>query len=167
MSEPTTDKINELDKPVAVKSKVTLQEKENFFKAFLADKPFISEEFLFDKKLQVKFSTLSIKENNTVMLQMQFDREQNIAKVDDKYLMQVMQYRLAASLVELDHKPFAQDITESTFPSNKVEGTTYLMKRLELMNTWPLFKIASLSEAFARFEKKIKELTEESFKENF
>ena len=166
MSEPTTNAVKPADTNIP-ETKITLQEKENFFKAFLADKPYIAEEFLFDKKLQIKFSTLSIKENNTLMLQMQFDREQNIAQANDKYLIQVIQYRIAASLLELDHKPFASDITEVTVPSNKTEGSTYLLKRLELMNSWPLFKAAAITEAFNRFERKVKTLTDECFKENF
>ena len=174
MSEPTkpevltpSDTPVEMDPLAKVKKSLTPEEKENFFKAFLADKPYVAEETLFEGKLQLKFSTLSIKQNNTVMLQMQFDKEKERNKWDDAYILQVIQYRLAASLLELDHKPFAKGIDENQFPTDEKEGTTFLLKRLELFKEWPCFKISAITDAFNRFERKTRALTEECFKASF
>jgi hypothetical protein len=158
---PSQDPLSE------IKAKLTEVEKENFFKAFLADKPYVAEETLFNGKVQLKFSSLSVKQNNTIMLQMQYDREQNIAQNTDAYLIRVIQYRIAASLVEIDHNAFAPELTEANIPNNQKEGSTYLLKRLEIMANWPLYKVSSLTDAFNRFEKKLRALTEESFKTNF
>jgi hypothetical protein len=35
------------------------------------------------------------------------------------------------------------------------------------MDNWPTFKISGITAAFQSFEKKVRALTEESFKENF
>jgi hypothetical protein len=150
-----------------IKAKLTDIEKENFFKAFLADKPYIAEESFFQGKATVKFKTLTIEENNAIMVQMAFDRETGVAENTDKYLIQVIQYRIAASLLELDKKPFATGINIETFPINSEKHTTYILERLKLMKDWQTTKISSLTDAFNRFEKKVRALTEESFKENF
>jgi hypothetical protein len=156
-----------LDPLVEIKAKLTEEEKEHFFKAFLADKPYIASESLFNGKIPVKFSSLSIKENNTVLLQMQYDRESGVAKNNDAYLIKVIQYRIAASLLEINNTPFAPDITDKEFPNNEKEHSTYILKRLSLMDNWGVYKISSLTEAFNRFESKLRALTEESFKGNF
>jgi hypothetical protein len=156
-----------MDDLAAIKARLTDVEKENFFKSFLADKPYTAEETLFHGKLQLKFTTLSIKENNTVMLQMQYDRDLDVAKNTDAYLIRVIQYRIAAALLELDHKPFAPEITEAAFPNNNKEGKTYLVEKLKLMEVWPVHKVSTITDAFNKFEKTVIALTEESFKENF
>lgn len=161
VEQPTIDPLKE------VKAKLTDAEKETFFKAFLADLPYEAEETLFGGKVVVKFKTLSVAENNVVMQQLQFDRDNGTAKNTDAYLIQVIQYRLAASMTVFDKKPFAPEITEETTPTDAKAGQTYLIKRLEIMKSWPTFKISSLTDAFNRFEKKVRALTEESFKENF
>jgi hypothetical protein len=150
-----------------VKAKLTDAEKESFFKAFLADAPYEAEESLFNGKLIVKFKTLSVGENNLVMQQLQFDRDNGTAKNSDAYLIQVIQYRIAASMTHFDKQPFAIEINEETSPTDVKAGQTYLIKRLEVMKEWPTFKVSSLTDAFNRFEKKVRALTEESFKENF
>ncbi len=150
-----------------IKAKLTDKEKESFFKAFLSDQPYTAEETLFNGKIHVKFESLSIKANNTIMTQIQFDRDHGEAKNTDAYVMRVIQYRVAASLIELDHKPFAKDITEETIPTDTAKGTTYLIGRLALMSNWPVFKLGALTDAFNKFERKLRALTEESFKENF
>lgn len=156
-----------IDPLAEAKAKLTETEKEEFFKAFLADKPYIGSEALFKGKIPIKFSSLTIKQNNAILLQMQFDREIGEAKSNDKYLIRVIQYRIAASLLEFNGNPFAPDITEYSTPSNHTEHTTYLLKRLELMEQWGVYKISSLTEAFNRFERKLRALTEESFAESF
>jgi hypothetical protein len=163
---PETSAIN-LDPLKDVKAKLTQEDRENFFKAFLADKPYVNEETLFEGKLQLKFASLSIRENNAVLNQMQFDRDRDIAQNNDAYLIRVIQYRLAASLIELDKKPFAEGISEEKYPTSSKDGTTYISERLKLMENWPVYKISSITDAFNRFEKKLRALTEESFKENF
>ena len=156
-----------IDQLAAVKSKLTDKEKENFFKSFLADKPYVAEETIFNGKIALKFASLSIKQNNTIMLQMKFDRETNLDRDMNSYIIIVVQYRIAASLLEVDHKPFCADITEDSCPAVPEEYKTYLTSRLAVMQEWPVYKVSSITEAFNRFEKKLRALTEESFTESF
>lgn len=166
LTEPAKE-MESVDPLKEIKAKLTETEKENFFKAWVADKPYISEEFLFNGKIPVKFSTLNIKQNNLLSLQMQFDRDKGIAKNTDAYILKIIQYRIAASLLELDRKPFGPDITAEAYPPDEKSGTTHLLKKLELMEDWGICKVSGMTEAFNRFEKKIRALTEESSKENF
>jgi hypothetical protein len=101
------------------------------------------------------------------MLQMQLDKENGTAKDNDAYLIKVIQYRIAASLIELDKKPFNAGINETSNPTDLKTGTTYLIEKLKIMDNWPTFKISGITAAFQSFEKKVRALTEESFKENF
>ena len=163
----TTPAVTEQIDPLAdVKKKLTEAEKEAFFKCFLADKPYEAEETLFGGKLRVKFASLSVEQNNAIMRQMELDRRHKRAQDTDAYLIRVIQYRLAASLAELDGKPFAPGLIVNN-PDNEEKGETYLAERVELMRTWPVFKVSSLTDAFNRFEKKLLALTQESFQENF
>jgi len=162
--EAATAQIPYKDPLEEIKKKLTPNEKEEFFKAFLADKPYIEEETLFDGKMKVKFSTLNMHQNNTILLQMQYDQEAGIAKNNDAYLIKIIQYRISASLLEIDGKPFAPEFTEE---KGAGKNQTYLVNKLKVMESWPIFKISSLTDVFNRFEKKVRALTEESFKEPF
>ena len=155
------------DKLKDVKAKLTDMEKENFFKMFVSDQPYVDTEAVFGGQLKYKFATLSVEENNAVLEQQKYDIQKDIARNDDQYLIKVIQYRIAASLKEINDEPFVPNITPEKYPADKVAGTTYLTKRIEVMSKWPTFKLSNITEAFNRFERKVMALTEESFKETF
>lgn len=174
MNEDTNNTVQtpaEPPKPVdpleQIKKSLTNEEKENFFKAFLADKPYTAKEKLFQGKMELTFSTLSVDQNNAILRQMEYDKESGMARNTDYYLIRVIQYRIASSLIAIDGKMFAKDITEATKPDNKEKGETFLIHRLELMKDWPVYKVSSVTDAFNRFEKRVRALTEESSRENF
>lgn len=147
-----------------IKAKLTEDEKEAFFKAFLSDQPYEDTVTVFSGKLVLKFHSLSVAQNNDVLTQQRYDKEAGMVNTDDAYVLQVIQYRLAAALVSINGEPFCPDINEKTeLPSN----TTYLAKRVEAMQQWQTFKLSNITEAFNRFEIKVIALTQESFKENF
>jgi hypothetical protein len=153
-----------VDPLAEIKKKLTDEEKERFFKAFLSDQPFEDEVVVFHGKLKIKFHTLNVAQNNAVLTQQRYDLEAGMVRTDDSYVIQVIQYRLAASLISINDEPFCPSIDEST-PTEK--NTTYLMERVEEMKKWQMFKLSNITDAFNGFEVKVVALTEESFKENF
>ena len=147
--------------------KITELDKERFFKAFLSDTPFEDSYTLFTGKVNVVFRTLSLDENDVVFKQIGFDQSKGIAKSDDAYILKIVEYRLAGSLVSVNEEPFCPEVTMESHPANKEEGTTYLTERLKVMQKWHTFKLGGITEKFNQFEAKVQKLTEESFKENF
>ena len=147
--------------------KVTEEDKERFFKAFLADVPFEDTFMLFGGKVPVVFRSLSLDENDTVFKQISFDQNKGIARSDDPYVMKIIQYRLAGCLVSLNNELFCPEITMESFPADKEKGETYLTERLKTMQKWHTFKLGAVTDAFNKFEAKVIKLTEESFQQNF
>ena len=130
----------------------------------LGIEPYEAEVLTFNDKLKIKFRTLSVADNHIVLLQQRYDKDANIVKTDDDYTIRVIQYRLAASLVSINDVPFCPDIT-AEIPS--APNTTYLVKRVDTMEPWPIFKLSTITDAFNKFEVRVMALTEESFKESF
>jgi hypothetical protein len=147
--------------------KITDEEREAFFKAFLMDEPYMEEFQLFRGKLKVVFRTLSLDENDQVFRQIKFDQNNGIAASDDSYFVKIVEYRLAGALVSLNDDPFCEGITLENTPANEKAGTTYITNRVSVMQKWPTFKLGAITEAFNRFEKKVKALTEDASQENF
>jgi hypothetical protein len=153
--------------PPAERIKVTDDDKEAFFKAFLADQPFEETIFMLGGKSKAVFRTLTVQENDVVFAQIAFDQAAGTARNTDAYMIKIMQYRVAGSLKSMDDIEFCPEITMESFPSNKDTGKTYLAERLALMQKWQVYKLAGVNDAFNRFEAKVQKLTEETFKENF
>ncbi len=148
------------------KIKITDEDKDKFFKAFLSDIPYEDEMYLFNNKLKVSFRSLTLAENEQVFLQMKFDRENGISSNEDSYIIKIVQYRLGASLLKIDNEDFCPDITLANTPPSKDAGT-YLLHRVKAMEKWNTFKLGAITDAYNRFEAKVRQLTEESFQENF
>jgi len=159
----------ESDKPAPVEKtvKITEENKEAFFKAFLSDTPYIEKIPLFNGKSNAVFKTLNIEENDVVFKQIQFDQAKGIARSDDSYLIKIIQYRLSGCLVSVDDVLFCEDITVANHVPNKEDGTTYLSERMKVTQKWHTFKLGGITEAFNMFEAKVRELTKEIFKESF
>ena len=167
MNEELEIKPTEQPKPEEKKINLTDKDKENFFKAFLSDQPYKETISLFDGKLIVQFRTLNLDENDLIFRQIEYDQVKGVAKDSDSYLIRIMQYRLASSLVKLNEEPFCENVTPEEYPADKEKGETYLLERLKVMSKWPTFKLGAISDAFNAFEAKVRQLTKEAFTEPF
>lgn len=145
--------------PPVPKIKLTMEEKEQFFKCFLSEKPYIETVSLFGGKYSIKLKTLTVEENNDILAQIVRDQDASIAKNNDTYFLRMVLYRLALSLVEDNEKPFEPDITKENVPIK--DGSSYITKRIEPCFKWQVFKLAGIQDAFKAFEYKIINLTKE------
>ena len=161
---PVTALVPEETKPVApTPPEVTEEEKEAFFKAFLSDSPYIKSFPLFEGKSSVTFKTLNLDENNAIFQQIRNDQTTGVAKNDDGYFIQVASYRMVASLLKLDDKPF--------FPELSITGSyekgSYITARLKEIAKWNVFKLGAVTNSFGKFEDKVRVLTEKALDGNF
>lgn len=145
---------------------VTEEEKIEFFKAFLADKPFISEVSLFNNQLKVKFKSLSVAESLEVFEQIKKDQQDLIINTDATYMMALTNYRLSQAIVEINGEVFQSQVTRETYKPDDTK-VSYLTKRVEIIKSWPVFKLSALADAFKSFEDKLIYLTNEIQNENF
>lgn len=145
------------------KSVITEQEKEEFFKAFLADRPYQEKIPLFGGKTTLVVRTLTNKENNDILKQIAMDVEKNKGRNDDSYFMTIMTYRLALATVEVDGKPLPYSNEKEDFGA----GISYVSINAKVFESWPIFKLSALQDAFRKFENKVLELTTEIQNPNF
>lgn len=141
-------------KPVEVQ--ITDIDREKFFKAFISDQPFCEEYSLFEKKVTVKFKTLTVSENNDVFRQISLDNVAGIAKNEQSYMVVITLYRLAQSLQEINGEKFS-DTTKETFIEQ--ENLTYVKAKADTLLNWPAFKLTAFLEAYRMFEEKVERLT--------
>ena len=146
---------------------ITDDDRENFFKAFISDIPYVETLKLFDGKLKISFRTLNIDENDEVFRQINYDQAKGIAASDDSYYVKIVEYRLAGSITQINGEDFCKDITPETHPHDAEKGTTYILDRVKEIQKWNTFKLGAITEAFNFFEAKVLALTEDSVKGNF
>lgn len=139
--------------------KVTDEEKEDFFKAFLADKQFTVTETLFAGAVKVKFRSLTTQENMDIFDQLRKEQVEGTLTNDANYLTQLTAFRLALSLDELNDAPFAPGITK--------EDKNYVAAKAAIVKDWGVFKLSAIADAFKSFEDKLLFLTKEVQTENF
>lgn len=153
MAAPSLDKFN-----VNMKVKITLTDadKEKFFKAFLADKPFTETVRLFGDKFSITFASPTIKQNNDIFRQVAYDQKKGLAKYEDSYFIQVTMYRLSVCLAEVDGKPFCPEITPENNPDK--DDTSYVKLRADQLSNLPAYKLSMLLDAFQGFDRKVTEL---------
>lgn len=144
----------------AVQSNLTDAEKENYFKAFLSDQPYIHTTELFGGKLRIKFRTMSVQQNSDVVNQIAIDKSQDSSStMQDSYLVTIAAYRMAQCLCEVDDIAVtfhsAGDVTEE----EKANGVTYIKKQALPLLNWPGYKLSAFIDAFNEFEAKVLKLT--------
>lgn len=147
---------------------VTEEHKETFFKAFLADKPYQEEFKLMGGNYRIVLSTVTMRQNADLLRQVAFDRD--IGKIDgqnDYYFSRVTNYRLGQALVSINDKPFADDITEATYPVNKKDGTSYVSARADLLSEWTMIKLAAVQAALVEFDQRVLVLVDAVNKADF
>lgn len=145
------------------KSTVTESEKEEFFKAFLAEKCYQEKVEMFAGKANVTVRTLTNKENSDILKQISMDVARNKGKNDDSYFITIMSYRLGLAIVELNGLP----LNTSDEKEDLANGISYVSIRSKVFSEWPIFKLAAIQEAFRTFEAKVLELTMEIQNPNF
>lgn len=149
-----TDTINP---PPADKSKITAEEKEAYYKAFKADRPYISTENIFDG-FELEFKSLSSAESDSIYHQLRKDQDSGEINNDASYLLYLTNYRLAVSLVKVDKEPYLPDIKVDTYKPVD-DKDSFLKARITPIRNWPIFKLAAVLEVFKSFEDKLFELT--------
>ena len=149
--------------------KITEAEKEEFFKCFLADKPYQEELELFGGKFKVKFKTLTINENEQVVAQVQLDQKNGEARNDDMYFITISTYRLAIALTDINGAAFQPEIDKRAvaLQASDNENITLVKARSAIFKNWPAYKLTAIVEAFSKFEKKVIKLTKETLDANF
>lgn len=147
---------------------ITEDNKEDFFRAFMTDEAYEEEVPLFGGKAKVKFTTMTVEQNNDILRQIAIDQELNLAKNQDEYFIKLMSRRLGLMLVELNGVPFAPEVTKEAFPLDPKTGDSYLVRKsTKVTEKWHSFKLSAIIEAFRTFEKKVENLTKETLNENF
>lgn len=148
------------------KVKVTDEEKEAFFKAFLADKPFTLTEKLFDGQFSVTFKSLDVQDSTDVFEQLRRDQTAGDITTDAVYMMRLTNYRLANAISEINGESFQKEVNRKDY--KPVDGNdSYLKAKAAVFKNWPVFKLSAFAEAFKTFEDKILHLTQEIQTENF
>lgn len=155
-----------MDNTEKTESKFTDKEKQDFFKAFLTDKPFESEASLFNGQLKVVFKSLTVQESIDVFDQLKADQEGSILTNDATYSIKLTNYRLAASLVSINDVPFFPAVTKAKQKA-KDASESYIKAKAASLDGWPVFKLAAFAEAFKEFEDKVVALTGEVSDPNF
>jgi hypothetical protein len=138
---------------------VTEEEKIEFFKAFISDKPFTNTSLLFNKALSVVFKSLTTRENMVIYDQVRKEQLDGELTNDANYVTTLSIYRLASALQSLNDVPFDVPTGESLIDDIKAKA--------KIIKDWPVFKTAAIMEAFKVFEDKVVHLTREVQTENF
>lgn len=146
---------------------VTEQDKESFYKTFLSDKPYTEVAPLLGGKFNIKFTSLTVEENNDVLAQIGIDMQLGEAKQNDSYFVQILMFRLGLSIVTINGVPFQNELTKLAFPLDKQTGAFYIRERIKVFNNWQSIKLSAVVDAFRLFEKKYQHLTKEVNNESF
>lgn len=144
--------------------KITDEEKEQFFKSFLSDKPFEETVSLFGGKQTLKFRYLTLQQNDDILKQINKDKDNGVADNTDAYFIRLSCYRFLLALVEVDKEPFLPDINEDTDTDEKI---TYVGLRADAVKDWSAYKVSAYLDVFNLFEKKVLELAKQVLDENF
>lgn len=145
---------------------ITEDNKLEFFKAFLADKPYTETFSLFDGQSSVTFKSLSAKETKAIFNQLKKDERNLVLTNDPVYAVTLSGYRVSLAIVAMDGKELAPEVTIDNFkPDN--EDDSYVKARAALMENWSVFKVGAISDAFNKFEEKQIFLTNHIQTKNF
>lgn len=147
---------------------ITDQEKEDFFKAFMANKPYTRTEDLFGGKLQVTFRSLTVKESSEVFDQLRREQLHDIINNDATYILKLSNYRMALALVDVGGEPYCPNITREHYLLDEKNPTdSYIVAKAEELQNWHIYKLTPIAEAFKRFESRLIKLSTEVNDQNF
>lgn len=144
------------------------RQKEEFFKAFLADQSYEEEFSLLNGNFRVRLKALTMRENNDLLTQISYDRDKGrIEGVNDYYFSRVAHYRLSLALVSINEQPFCPELTSAKVSSNKEKGTSYVSARADSFAEWSMVKMAALQAALQEFDQRILVLVDAVAKPDF
>lgn len=139
-----------------VSPEITEAQKEAFFKTFLADQLYQETFELLGGNFVIVIRSISMEENADILKQIAYDRVANrISPNDDYYLSRVSHYRLGISLVSINDKPFAEEITRETKPGDSKTGTSYVSERADLLAKWPMVKLAAVQTKMGELDQRV------------
>ena len=148
-------------------SQVSEQDKTAFFKSFLSDTPFESEDSLFDGKIKIKFKSLTVEEASDVFDQLRLDQDLGAIINDSSYVMALTRYRLALSIASINGEPFVPEATKEAYTTDSFKASHYVKVKATSLEKWSVFKLSAFAEAFKNFEDKVvlltKAITDPSF----
>ena len=173
--------LNDLSLPVAVEPptqnedqqqrtsvEITDKHKEEFFKAFLSDQPYQEEFTMMNGGYRIVLKTLTMAENRDLLRQISYDKEQGrVGDSNEIYFSRVSHYRLALSLVSINDKPFAEDITQQSNPTDAKKGDTYLAAKADRFITWPMIKLGAIQGKLVEFDQRVMGLMDAVSKPDF
>lgn len=167
-NEPTNIEDPAVQKALAQTAiKITEEDKENFYKSFISDNPFVEDSKLFGDRLKVTFKTLSINEHSQVFQQIKLDKQNGQADLDDDYMIRISMYRLGLALLKINDEPFHPDIDDEKILLAEKKELTLVKARADLFQNWPTYKLHGVLEAFRHFENKVLKLSNEMSDPNF
>jgi hypothetical protein len=150
---------------VAKAPNISSEDKENFFKSILADKPYQETCSLFDGQLSLVFRAMTVQENTDIVNQIVEDRKNGTASDTDAYFITISTYRLAMCLVSVDSVPYSTVTKENSAKLN--DGESYVLARARPMSHWSTSKLSIYLDAFRNFESKLVKLSSEVQNPNF
>lgn len=166
LNTPVAEPMVDLDKRPPVE--VTEAQKEQFFKAFLADRLYEEEFNLLGGNFRVRLKAFSMRENADLLTQIAYDRDKGkIEGVNDYYFARVAHYRLGLALVSINDVPFCPELTPDKVPFDKAKGESYVSKRADTFSDWPMVKMAALQAALQTFDQRILVLVDAVAKSDF
>lgn len=158
-TDTTPDTTTKLTAQVPVE--LTAEQKEAFFKAFLADKPYEEEFSLLGGNYRIKLKSLTIQENNDILKQIAFDREQGrIDQTSDYYYSRVNHYRLSLAIVTINDKPYYEELNRVTIPTDSDKGLSYLATKADLFDAWTMVKLAAVQASLSEFDRRVTALVD-------
>lgn len=155
----------ELDEE-AKKLGITEENKIDFFKAFLEDKPYTETFPLFDGQSSVTFKSITAKETKEIFNQLKKDERNLVLTNDPVYSITLSSYRVCLAVTALDGKELAPTVTIDNFKPDNADDS-YVKSRAALMENWSVFKVGAVTEAFNKFEEKQLFLTNHIQTKNF
>lgn len=150
----------------AEKLGITEDNKLEFFKCFLSDKPYTETMSLFDGKSDITFRSLNNNEVKAIFAQLKKD-ERNLALVNDPvYAITLSNYRISMSIVGINGKEIETTVTLDNFVPDD-DNDSYVKSRSMLLCDWPTFKVGAVADAHNKFDNKVLFLTNHIQTKNF
>jgi hypothetical protein len=145
---------------------VTEEEKIEFYKAFLSDKPFYYTDKLFNDQFKITYRTLTAKETNDIFNQLRKDQMAERLTNDAAYSLALTSFRLAVSITSINDVDFQPEITSAAYKP-KDNDDSYIKARAKVLEDWSIFKLSAIADSFKIFEDKVITLVKEMSNPSF
>lgn len=148
--------------------KITQEDKEEFFKAFLSDQPYKETKYFAGGKGLVTFKTLSNEEVEDIYDLIREERDKGIISTDQQYIFALTAYRMGLAIDNINGVPWEPEITKETYKGEEDnELDTYVSAKAMKIKKWTVAKTSILGNLLKEFEDKVVQLVKEIQDENF